>query len=48
VLPSTACLHILDSLGLILIAQLASWSPDYKMWNHSISMYTERYRHQSF
>jgi len=35
VLPANACLLILGSFGAILIAQWASWSPDYKMWNHS-------------
>jgi len=48
VVPATACLHILDRLGVILITHCASWNPDYKMWNHSINMHTGMYRHQSF
>ena len=48
VILEAACLLILDSLEAIIIAQLAQWSPDYKMWNHSISMRTGRCRHQSF
>jgi len=45
---SSSLLLILGSLGAIIIAQCARWSPDYKMWNHSISMYTGRYWWQSF
>jgi len=40
VVPAAAYLLILCSLGAIIIAQ---WSPDFKMWHHSISMYTGRY-----
>jgi len=32
----------------IIIAQWTQWSPDYKMWNHSISICTGRYQQQSF
>jgi len=35
-------------LEAIMKTQWAQWSPDYKMWNHSISMHTGRYQHQSF
>jgi len=35
-------------LGTIILAQFAQWCLDYKMWNHSISMYTGRCWQQSF
>ena len=46
--PATACLLILDSLGVILIGQWASWIEVYKILNHSFNMHTGRYQHQSF
>jgi len=45
---AAGCLLILGYLETIIIAQWAQWSPDYKMWNHSISMYAGRYWQQSF
>jgi len=47
-IPSAACLPILYSLEAIIIAEWAQWSPDCKMWNHTISMHTGRCLHQSF
>jgi hypothetical protein len=45
---SSVCLFIcLCSLGAIIISQWAQWCPDYKMWNHSISIHSGRYQHQS-
>ena len=48
VIPAAACLLILGSLRAIIIDQWAQWNPYYKMRNHSISMCTGRYWHQSF
>jgi len=48
VVPAAACLLILCSLGAIVISQWAEWSPDYKMWYHSVSVPTGRYQHQSY
>jgi len=46
---TSSCLFTsLGSLGAIIITQGAQCSPYYKIWNHSISMHTERYWHQSF
>ena len=46
VVPTAACLLISGSLGVIIIAHWPHWSPDYKMWFHSISMHTLRCQHQ--
>ena len=48
VAPAAPSLHSLCSMEGITIAQLAQWSPDCYMWNHSITVCTGRYRHQSF
>jgi len=47
VMPAAA-VYCFVLLGALIIAQGAQWSPDYKMWNHRISMQTWRYHHQSF
>jgi len=48
VLAADACLLIFCCLGAVIIGHLTHWSPDYKMWNHSINTHTGRYQHQSF
>ena len=36
------------SLAAVIITQWGQWSPNYKIWNHSSSMHSGRYWHQSF
>jgi hypothetical protein len=45
VIPAAPCLLISGSLGAVIIAQWEEWSPNYKMWNHTISIHTGRYWH---
>ena len=47
VVPATACLLILCSLGAIIIAQWTQWSPGCKIWNHSTSVHNWRYWQQN-
>ena len=42
VIRAAVCLFIFCPLGAIIIAQWVHWIPDYKMWNHRISMYAGR------
>jgi len=48
VLTAAACLYIFCCLGAIIIAHWTQWSPDYRMWNHTIIRHTGMYQHQSF